>query len=41
MPHYVARTIVDKLTAGGNTVSICAIDSTNAFDTDNHSSLFV
>ena len=29
---YVVRTIVYKIIAGGNTVSICAIDLTKAFD---------
>ena len=41
---YVARTIVDKIIAGGNIVSICAIDLTKAFDKINHAlqrSLFV
>jgi len=38
---YMARIIVDKIIAGGNTVSICAIDLTKAFDKVNHSSLFM
>ena len=37
----MARTIVDKITAGGNTVSICAIDLTKAFDKVNHCSLLM
>ena len=35
---HVVSTIVDKIIAGGNTVSICAIDLTKAFDKVNHSS---
>ena len=38
---YTARTIVDKITAGGNTVSICAIDLTKTFDKVNHCSLLM
>ena len=38
---YMARSIVDKIIAGGNTVSICAIDLNKAFDKVNHSSLFM
>ena len=38
---HKARTIVDKIIAGGNTVSICAIDLTKAFDKVNHSNLFM
>ena len=37
----MVRTIVDKIIAGGNTVSICAIDLTKAFDKVNHNSLFM
>ena len=35
----MARTTVDKITAGGNNISICAIDLTKAFDKVNQSSL--
>ena len=38
---YVARTIVVKIIAGGNTVSIYAIDLTKSFDKVNHSSSFM
>jgi len=35
------RTIVDKIIDGGNTVSICAIDLSKAFDKLKHQSLFI
>jgi len=38
---YTVRKIVDKLIDGGNTVSICAIDLTKAFDKVDHSSLYI
>ena len=37
----MVRTIVDKIIAGGNTVSIGAIDLTKAFDKVNRNSLFI
>jgi len=38
---YTVRKIVDKLIDGSNTVSICAIYLTKAFDKVNHSSLYI
>ena len=38
---YTVRTIVDRIVEGGDTVNICAIDLTKAFDKVNHSSLFM
>jgi len=38
---YMVRTIVGKIIAGGNTVNMCAIDLTKAFDKVNHNILFM
>ena len=38
---YTARTIVDRIVEGGDTVNMCAIDLSKAFDKVNHKSLFM
>ena len=38
---YTVRCIVDCLTSGGNTVNLCAIDLSKAFDKVNHHALYI
>ena len=38
---YTVRAVIDRIVEGGDTVNICAIDVTKAFDKVNHSSLFM
>ena len=37
---YIVRNIVDKCIKGGDTVNVCAIDLTKAYDKVNHNSLY-
>jgi len=37
----MVRTIVDKIIEGDNTVNVCAIDLTKAFDKVDHNGLFI
>jgi len=37
---YTVRNIVDKCIKGGDTVNVCAIDLTKAYDKVNHNSLY-
>ena len=38
---YTIRTITEQLTKGGNTVNLCSIDLSKAFDKVNHHGLFI
>jgi len=38
---YMVRKIVDKLIKGGNTVNMCSVDLSEAFDKVNHHPLFI
>ena len=40
-PIYTVRNIVDKCIKGGDTVNVCAIDLTKAYDKVNHNSLYM
>jgi len=36
---YTVRCVIEQLTKGGNTVNLCAIDLSKAFDKVNHHAL--
>jgi len=38
---YTVRKIVERLTSGGNTVNLCSIDLSKAFDKVNHYGLLI
>ena len=38
---YKVRNVVDRYVNGGNTVNLCAIDLTKAFDKVNHHALYI
>ena len=38
---YTVRKIVDKFVSAGNTVNLCAIDLSKAFDKVNHNALYI
>jgi len=38
---YKVRNVVDRYVNGGNTIHLCAIDLTKAFDKVNHHALYI